>query len=482
MTSPKRIMIAAWGSRGDLQPITSLALCLKKAGRDVLVFATPPATDLIQTNGLDCVIAKENVAEFVENMFGIADLSDRSIRGLLKLANFAKEYLNSPDYLAVQKADMMSALAAAQDFKPDVLIVPNLFYGPYMSIAEALQIPVVTFDLQVNHPTSELPLFTMEVGKVPKFLNRSLYRIKALVYPKTVKAKFDMMRQICGLPLDTYTDGSRFKVWPHNLPQICAVSPSLFTQPADWPAQKVMSGWWFLSSDSNYTPSPELVDFLKHRPVYIGFGSMKGNPEFCKMLSTLAIKSLHLAGVKGVLLGGWAGLTRASLDTSTDEGKHLYAWAQENVYEIESCPHDWLFPQCAAVVHHGGAGTLAAGIRAGCPTIVCATQGDQPFHGSIVQARGIGKYLGMVGSGKLTAESIAAGIEKVTTDQSIIAAAETISAQVQSEDGVADAISFIDKMATSFSYPWPIRNKKNEPDVTSESKKAEHVQSIFKLI
>ena len=394
MTSPKRVMIVAWGSRGDLQPVTSLALCLKKASRDVLVFATPPATDLIQANGIDCVVAKENVEEFVENMFGRADLSDRSIGGFIKLANFAKEYLNSPDYVATQKADMKRALAAAQNFKPDVLVVPNLIYGPFMCIAEALQIPVVTFDLQVNHPTSEFPLFTMEVGKVPKFFNRSLYRIKALVYPKTIKPKFDMMREICGLPLDTYTDGSRFKVWPHNLPQTCAVSPSLCPQPADWPAQKFMSGWWFLSGGSDYTPPPELVDFLKHRPVYIGFGSMKGNPEFCKMLSTLAIKSLQLAG-----------------------------------------------------------------IRAGCPTIVCATQGDQPFHGSIAQARGIGRYLGMVGSPKLTAESIAAGIKEVTTDQAIVATARTLGEQVRAEDGVANAISFIYKMATSFSYPWPIKNE-----------------------
>jgi len=457
MTSPKRFMIIAWGSRGDLQPVAALALGLKKAGRDVLVFATPPATDLIQAHGIDCVVAKENVAEFVENMFGRADLSDRSIGGFIKLANFAKKYLNSQDYVATQKGDMKSALAAAQKFKPDVLVAPNLIYGPFMCIAEALKIPVVTFDLQINHPTSEFPLFTMEVGKVPKFFNRSLYTIKAFFYPKTIKPKFDMMREICGLPPDTYTDGSRFKVWPHNLPQTCAVSPSLCPQPADWAAHKFMSGWWFLSSGSDYKPPPELVDFLKHRPVYIGFGSMKGNPVFCKTLSTLAIKSLQLAGTRGVLLGGWAGLTRATLDTSTPEGKRLHAWAEENVFEIESCPHDWLFPQCAAVVHHGGAGTLAAGIRAGCPTIVCATQGDQPFHGSMVEARGIGRYLGMVGSPKLTAETIAAGIKEVTTDQSIAAAARVIGEQVQSEDGVANAISFIDMMATSFSYPWPLK-------------------------
>ncbi|MCP4361913.1 MAG: glycosyltransferase family 1 protein, partial [Chloroflexi bacterium] len=402
MTTPKRIMIAAWGSRGDLQPVASLALRLKEEGRDVLVFATPPATTLFEANGIECVVAQENIEAFVENMFGQANPSDRSIRGTMKLAKFGKEYLNSPDYVAMQKEDMMSAVAAAQEFKPDMLIVPNLLYGPYMCLAEALQIPVVTFDLQVNHPTSEYPLFTMEVGQMPSFLNRTLYKIKGMVYPKTIKPKFEMMREILELPRDTYTDGSRFKIWPHNLPQICAVSPNLCPQPDDWPEQKFMSGWWFLASGNDYTPPPELVEFLKQKPVYIGFGSMKANSEFSKTLSTLAIKSLHLAGVKGVLLGGWAGLTREALDTSTEEGKQLYAWAEENVFEIESCPHDWLFPQCAAVVHHGGAGTLAAGIRAGRPTIVCATQGDQPFHGSLVQTQGIGKYLGMIGSSKVT--------------------------------------------------------------------------------
>ena len=455
MTPPKRIMIAAWGSRGDLQPIASLALSLQQAGREVLVFATPPATDVIQASGIECIVAKENVESFVENMFGQADLADRSIGGFLKLAKFAKAYLNSPDYVTTQKEDMESALTAARNFKPDALVVPNIIYGPFMCIAEALHIPVITYDLQINHPTSAYPLFTMEVGKAPKFLNRTLYAIKARVYPKTIKAKFNMMRELCELPLDHYTDGSTFKVWPHDLPQICAVSPSLCPQPTDWPAQKVTSGWWFLSNGADYTPPDGLADFLKHRPVYIGFGSMKGNPDFRRTLSTLAIKSLQLAGVRGILLGGWAGLTREAIDTSTEEGKHLQAWAAENVFEIESCPHDWLFPHCAAVVHHGGAGTLAAGIRAGCPTLVCATQGDQPFHGSIVQDAGIGQFLGMVGAPKLTAECIAEGIRSVTTDPAIIAAASAMGERVQSEDGLTNAIRFIDEMATSFHFPWP---------------------------
>ncbi|WP_127747506.1 glycosyltransferase [Parasedimentitalea marina] len=151
-------------------------------------------------------------------------------------------------------------------------------------------------------------------------------------------------------------------------------------------------------------------------------------------------------------------MSREGLDTSTEEGQSLYEWSKENIFEIESCPFDWLFPQCAAVVHHGGAGTLAAGILAGRPTIVCATQGDQPFHGSLAETRGIGRYLGMVGSKALTAERVAAGIKTVTTDQTILAAAQSLSAQVHKEDGVGNAIKFMDDMAASYSYPWPTLN------------------------
>ncbi len=89
MTSPKRVMIVAWGSRGDLQPVTSLALHLKRQGREVIVFATPPATDLLQANGINYVAAQENIESFVEKLFGEVAPSDRSIRGLIRLAKFA---------------------------------------------------------------------------------------------------------------------------------------------------------------------------------------------------------------------------------------------------------------------------------------------------------------------------------------------------------------------------------------------------------
>ena len=215
MAPPNRVMIFALGSRGDLQPVLGFSLGLKKAGRQVRVFAIPPATDLLVKAGIECIVAKENMEEFVEMMFSKADPSDRSIGGIIKLAKAASTYLNSDKYIATQTEDMKAAFAAAQEFKPDVIISPNIMYGPFMCIGEALGVPVVTFDLQVNHSTAEYPLFTLEMGKVPACLNTWLYSIKSISYKRQNKPKFDTMRGLLGLPLDTYADGSPFKVWPH---------------------------------------------------------------------------------------------------------------------------------------------------------------------------------------------------------------------------------------------------------------------------
>ncbi|MEM8728565.1 MAG: glycosyltransferase [Pseudomonadota bacterium] len=472
MSRPKRIMLFAWGSRGDIQPIAVLAQRLKAEGREVLVFATPPSCAPLFDWGIDVVQAQENIADFVEAMFGQLDLSDRSIRGLFKQLKLAKAYLDSPEIKAIQKADMETALATARGFAPDAIIVPNLISGHYTCIAEALNVPLITLDLQINHPTREYPIITLEVGRFPKWLNRSLYRIRTRVYGKLVNEKYATMRAICDLPADSYADGSRLKTWPHDLPQFCAVSAGLCPQPHDWPAHKVVGGWLMPPAESDYRPSSALRDFLKQRPVCIGFGSMTGNPAFRQTLSTLAIKALKTAGLPGILLGGWAGLSRESLDLSTHEGRELYDWSQAHIYELDACPHEWLFPQCSAVVHHGGAGTLAAAVRSGRPSIVCAMVYDQPFHGSLVRARGIGTYMGLVGGKGLTAQSLADAMLTVTTNDEICVSAKELGEQVRREDSLQAAVAFIDRFSSEFPYPWPIeRSRGLEPP----SDKPEHV-------
>ena len=453
--APQRVMLIAWGSRGDIQPVAALATHLKNIGREVLVFATPPSTDLLETNRVPFVAAEESIEGFVEQLFGEVDLSDRSLSGLMKLAKFGRQYINSAQYEELQRSDVKRAFEAAQEFNPDVLLVPNIVYGSYVAIAEALRIPVMTFDLQINHPTPDYPLFQMTVGKVPRWLNSGLHRLKGVLYPNMWRPKFSAARQIVSIHPTRYPDGTKYNIWPHDFPQVCAAPTTIFSQPRGWPKEKIVSGSWVLKEEEAFDPPQSLVNFLRKKPVYIGFGSMKSNAEFRQRLSTLAIGALYKAGTPGVLLGGWAGLGRKALDTSTPWGEALYEWAQRNIYEIDSCPHDWLFPQCSVIVHHGGAGTFAAALRSGRPSVVCAMQGDQPFHGSITEARGLGLYLGIVGSSSVNEETVGKAILEMRGNEAVNQQAAQVGNLVLAEDGVARTVDFIDTVVLNHRFPWP---------------------------
>jgi UDP:flavonoid glycosyltransferase YjiC (YdhE family) len=128
--------------------------------------------------------------------------------------------------------------------------------------------------------------------------------------------------------------------------------------------------------------------------------------------------------MRGILLSGWAGLSKDKLP--------------EDVFLLESIPHDWLFPQMAAVVHHGGAGTTSAGLRAGIPNIVIASQAEMYFWGRRVAALGVGPY--PILRRELTAERLADAIRISTSDTGMKQRAAELGQRIRSEDGVANAV------------------------------------------
>ncbi|KAI8008187.1 Sterol 3-beta-glucosyltransferase UGT80A2 [Camellia lanceoleosa] len=152
-------------------------------------------------------------------------------------------------------------------------------------------------------------------------------------------------------------------------------SPHLVPKRRSFPIDVV--GFCFLDLASNYVPPDSLVQWLENgrAPIYIGFGSLSvQEPE---EITNIIVNALQLTGQRGIINKGWGGLGNL-------------AEPKDFVYSLDNCPHDWLFLRCAAVVHHGGAGTTAAGLKAACPTTVVPFFGDQPFWGERVHARGIG--------------------------------------------------------------------------------------------
>ena len=152
---------------------------------------------------------------------------------------------------------------------------------------------------------------------------------------------------------------------PHHRCRLCGLQRSRLPAPADWPEGVYNTGYWFLDEEPGWQPPAELLHFLQRGdpPVYVGFGSI-GDPSAAEQTTRLVIQALQLAGQRGVLATGWNGM--AQLDTLPQE-----------IFMLESAPHAWLFPRMAAVVHHGGAGTTAAGLRAGVPAVIIPSGLDQ---------------------------------------------------------------------------------------------------------
>ncbi len=162
-------------------------------------------------------------------------------------------------------------------------------------------------------------------------------------------------------------------------------------------------------------------------PVYVGFGSMSGeNPA---QFTQVVLEALKLTGQRGVLLTGWGGISQTDLP--------------DQVFLLDSAPHDWLFPQMAAIVHHGGAGTTAAALKAGVPSVVVPFFGDQPFWGDRVHR--LGTSPAPVPKSQLTADRLATAIAVAVSDAKMQQQAKAIGAAVRAEDGVKQAVEVVQR-------------------------------------
>ena len=212
------------------------------------------------------------------------------------------------------------------------------------------------------------------------------------------------------------------------MPVLYGFSPSVIPKPPDWDADQQITGYWFLDRDEGWEPSPGLLAFLQAgpKPVCIGFGSMSNrDPE---STAELVMDAIRLSGQRGIILSGWGGLRVKDLPDSA--------------FVLDSAPHSWLFPLVAAVVHHGGAGTTAAGFRAGVPTIIIPFFGDQPFWGARAADLGVGPE--PIPRKQLTAERLAEAIRDAVINEGMRKRASDLGAKIRSEEGIARAVEIIE--------------------------------------
>lgn len=211
---------------------------------------------------------------------------------------------------------------------------------------------------------------------------------------------------------------------------IYAVSPMVVPRPKAWGEHIHMSGFWWDNTPVTWEPPQDLVDFLEdgETPIYIGFGSMvSGNMSktFAKVL-----KAVRAARVRAVISLGWG-------------GKDMHLKSNHRVFFADYVPHDWLFPRVKAVVHHGGAGTTAAGLRYGKPTLVVPFGGDQPFWGNRVNAIGCGPR--PISRDMMTVQRLTQGLIDLTTRGSYRVAAEEMGERLRTETGTKNAADIVER-------------------------------------
>ena len=238
-------------------------------------------------------------------------------------------------------------------------------------------------------------------------------------------------------PVSTlWAPGQLFRL---KVPYTYLWSPGLVPKPSDWGPEIDITGFVFLDLASSFEPPKTLTNFLEagEPPVYIGFGSIVvDDPD---KFTALIFEAVKRTGVRALVSKGWGGLG--------DENN-----TPDNVYMLENTPHDWLFPRVSAVVHHGGAGTTAIGLKCGKPTMIVPFFGDQPFWGAMIAKSGAGAK--PIPYKHLTAENLAEAIEILLTPEAKENARD-IARDIETEgDGAMNAVK-------SFHRSLPLRGDRS---------------------
>ncbi len=413
-----RIVIIAPGSRGDVQPYIALGKGLQNAGHYIRLVSHSNFESLVTSYGLEFWSFGNDVKDAVEN----SEMRELTEKGnfLLLMAKMAKE----AERESLRFAE--GGLLAAQEMDIVLSGIGGLFIGT--AIAEKLDIPLVQAYVFPFTPTKDFS--SVLAPKLPTFLNRFSHHLaRQLMWQGFRSADTIARTKVLNIPASSLLGPYNSKS-THNMPILYGFSPSVIPVPSDWKGDVHITGYWFADEAENWQPPAALLDFLQSgsAPVYIGFGSMSNrNPE---QTADLVIQALAQTNQRAILLSGWSGLQKANIPDS--------------IFMIDSIPHSWLFPRVSAVIHHGGASTTAAGLKAGVPSIVIPFFGDQPFWGQRIADLGVGSK--PIPRKRLTAERLANAIQEVMTNEYIRQRAAKLGKQIQAENGIESAVEIFNEL------------------------------------
>lgn len=413
-----KITILTYGSRGDVQPFLPLSVKLISRGHAVKLAAPSRFENLVEGYGITFVPltgdpetailrindARNNIFKMLSEGFAHA----LEVGG--DVFQQSAEACRDADLIVHAFSHTVDGHTRAREMNiPDVHVQTFPMYastGDYPS--------VVLPDLKIR----ALNYFTHVAGiKIMWWL--SLFG-------------FRQISRRAGLPKRRlYFPFDKTSLRPPTL-MLCAWSPSLLPPSREWSANVHVTGYFFFDETESFQPSTELQNFLDSgdTPICVSFGSMVNRDA--ETIDRIIRESLSKTGQRGIILSGWGGARNSS---------------SSNLLYLESAPHDWLLPRCKMLIHHGGAGTVAAGLRAGIPQVIVPFMTDQPFWARRVHAVGAAPNPILVKH--LSVERLTQAIIEASGDN-IRQHAHVLGQSINKEDGVMRAIELIESHAQNW--------------------------------
>ena len=403
-----RVLLSTYGTRGDVQPFIALARALKAKGHDVAVCTPTGFRSMVELHGVAYAHMDNAVLELTE--------------AILRAPTGAEQRKLFKGFGSIIRATLEDEWRAAKALQPDVLVHHSKALGSH-HIAEKLgAAEILAMPLPLTRTRAFAAPIVPDLG-LGGWLNALSYRLVALGSALWAGATNDFRKKTLALPpVSRFADPMR-RTDGFAVPALYGYSEQVLPRPDDWPANVHVTGAWFLDEQGGWEPPAALRAFLEAGPppVYVGFGSI--GAAHAETRSETVLKAVALTGERAVLATGWGGLKADALPA--------------NVFVLKAAPHDWLFPRMSAVVHHGGAGSTMAGLRAGKPTVICPFFGDQPFWGRAVLRAGVGPP--PVPQRLLTAERLAQAV-RAALAPAVVTQAAAMGARIRAEDGTARAV------------------------------------------
>lgn len=454
-TPPPRlnVVIQIVGSRGDVQPFVALGQVLRDTyGHRVRLATHPTFQKFVEDAGLEFFSIGGDPAELMAFMVknpglmpGFDALTNGEITkrrkgieeivvGCWRSCIEAGDGLGPPPPThkpgaAVDEGYVLPGSPTDRPFVADAIIANPPSFA-HIHVAEKLGVPLhIMFTMPWN-PTKAFPHPLANIQSSNAEVAMTNFMSYAMVEMMTWQGLGDVINRFREKILDLdplsliWAPGMLTRL---RVPTTYCWSPALIPKPNDWGPEISIAGFYFLNLASNYTPEPDLADFLAAGPppVYIGFGSIVvDDPDH---LTSMIFDAVRSTGIRALVSKGWGGLGADSMGIP------------EGVFMLGNCPHDWLFKHVSAVVHHGGAGTSAAGINLGVPTVVVPFFGDQPFWGAMIARAGAGPE--PIPYSKLTAENLAGAITEALKPETQ-ARAKELGAKIREERGTDEGGKF----------------------------------------